>query len=198
MSERPSTSPTTRATEDATDDRGNEAMALRGEATASERSEGRATAMAEAAGAKAEAAAAAEAAAEAKAAGAAEEAEERRPGAKALAGAGLAAAASSATACGRRREGISESRAASKGLTVTSGKPPSERHHASAMQHASAARPEEGSTIPMPAEASLHRTPAASVAMPPPDHAPHCTLTRGRPLAWADAHRASSKALKAP
>ena len=196
MSERPSTSQTTRATEDATDDRGNEAMALRGEATASERSEGRATAKAEAAGAKA--AAAAEAAAEAKAAGAAEEAEERRPGAKALAGAGLAAAASSATACGRRREGISESRAASKGLTVTSGKPPSERHHASAMQHASAARPEEGSTIPMPAEASLHRTPAASVAMPPPDHAPHCTLTRGRPLAWADAHRASSKALKAP
>ena len=194
MSERPSTSPTTRATEDATDDRGNEAMALRGEATASERSEGRATAMA--AGAKAEAAA--EAAAEAKAAGAAEEAEERRPGAKALAGAGLAAAASSATACGRRREGISESRAASKGLTVTSGKPPSERHHASAMQHASAARPEEGSTIPMPAEASLERKPAVSVAMPPPDHAPHCTLTRGRPLAWADAHRASSKALKAP
>ena len=194
MSERPSTSQTTRATEDATDDRGNEAMALRGEATASERSEGRATAMA--AGAKA--AAAAEAAAEAKAAGAAEEAEERRPGAKALAGAGLAAAASSATACGRRREGISESRAASKGLTVTSGKPPSERHHASAMQHASAARPEEGSTIPMPAEASLERKPAVSVAMPPPDHAPHCTLTRGRPLAWADAHRASSKALKAP
>ena len=173
MSERPSTSKTTRDTEDATDDRGNGANTLRRGVTAPERGEGRATPPPPAS-------------------------EDRQAAAKALADAGLAAAPSSATACGRSREGISESRAASKGLAATSGMPPSERHHTSAMQHSSAARPEEGSTIPMPAEASLERKPAVSVAMPPPDHAPHCTLTRGRPPARADSHRESSKALKAP